>query len=585
MPVENKLVNTAHLSMLLRYNNSIESKNYADKALSLMKETTDNASKAEAWSYLYFVYRTLTPDLKHQAIDSVLYYGEKSNNDRLIGIAYYLQGHEIDSTDFQIPVYFKALDYLQKANAYKEIARTCYDLAGTFALMNVSINQKIYAQMAMQNAVLSKNPDALCIAYLAMSTSYSNFYAKDTSKRQYLDSSITLLQQCLATFRSNEQSCETRFVPETAAINLADLYYRYYPRNLIKDTAESLIHYAREWAEKANDMLAVFNAWGLLSQWALEAGDYDNAEKFTKTALTTLWSIDRSKYSTQTYCYAAFSVYNELAHLAELRGDYKQALECTKKQMCYQDTLLNAKTIEKINNTENNFTKQKILQENAFNKKAFYLSLGIGILAFLSLVSFVMLYRNRLKQSNQHKKLLEIEALNNKNEKDKAVLIANLEKERSERLATEQTLTQQKNESLQKKVMASTLQIIQKDELLQEVKDKLQTQATDNISIFKEISRSIENHKALDKDLSYYKDKIAGIHPVFFSRLQEKANNKLTDIDLKYAVYILMGISTKNMASIMRVELTSIRMAKYRIKQKLGLAKEEELDNFIKNIV
>ena len=44
------------------------------------------------------------------------------------------------------------------------------------------------------------------------------------------------------------------------------------------------------------------------------------------------------------------------------------------------------------------------------------------------------------------------------------------------------------------------------------------------------------------------------------------------------------GLGTKQMANLLHVEASSIRMNKYRLKQKLGLQKEDDLKNFIDKI-
>ncbi|RAV59160.1 hypothetical protein DIU36_07735 [Mucilaginibacter rubeus] len=59
--------------------------------------------------------------------------------------------------------------------------------------------------------------------------------------------------------------------------------------------------------------------------------------------------------------------------------------------------------------------------------------------------------------------------------------------------------------------------------------------------------------------------------PGFFNALQQQAENSLTRLDLKYCSYILMGLDTKEIANRLGVEPKSIRMARYRLKQKLKL--------------
>lgn len=63
--------------------------------------------------------------------------------------------------------------------------------------------------------------------------------------------------------------------------------------------------------------------------------------------------------------------------------------------------------------------------------------------------------------------------------------------------------------------------------------------------------------------------------------LQEKAHKKLTQLDLKYCAYLSLKLSAKRIAQLMSVEPKSVRMAKYRLKQKLNLTKEENLNDFL----
>lgn len=63
--------------------------------------------------------------------------------------------------------------------------------------------------------------------------------------------------------------------------------------------------------------------------------------------------------------------------------------------------------------------------------------------------------------------------------------------------------------------------------------------------------------------------------------MQEKANNTLTKLDLKHCSYISIGLSTKEIASHLGVAPKSILMSRYRIKQKLGLGKDEGLDTYL----
>ncbi|ETZ22136.1 LuxR C-terminal-related transcriptional regulator [Pedobacter sp. V48] len=121
----------------------------------------------------------------------------------------------------------------------------------------------------------------------------------------------------------------------------------------------------------------------------------------------------------------------------------------------------------------------------------------------------------------------------------------------------------------------------QKNELLELLSGKVSTDS--HLTLDEQIKRIIHQQKRIDKDFEELKTDFFESNPIFFDRLQKKANQALTRLDLKYCAYILMGLSNKEVAIRLGIEPKSIRMARYRIKQKFGLDKEDNLDNFIRS--
>ena len=95
------------------------------------------------------------------------------------------------------------------------------------------------------------------------------------------------------------------------------------------------------------------------------------------------------------------------------------------------------------------------------------------------------------------------------------------------------------------------------------------------------LNKLLNRQEHLDSDFEAFKTDLKEIHPDFYRKLHEKAGQKLTALDLKYCAYIYLKRSTKEITNLLGVEAKSVRMSKYRIKQKLGLDKDEELDQYI----
>ena len=125
--------------------------------------------------------------------------------------------------------------------------------------------------------------------------------------------------------------------------------------------------------------------------------------------------------------------------------------------------------------------------------------------------------------------------------------------------------------------MANALQIEHKNQMLFGLKEKIGKGESINLN------RIINEEIIIDKDFEEIKMQIQKVHPEFFFALSEKSRQRLTDLDLKYCAFIYLKMSTAQIAQMMHVETQSVRMSKYRIKQKLGLAKEDDLSKFIKN--
>ncbi|HEX7757496.1 MAG TPA: hypothetical protein VF421_19255, partial [Niabella sp.] len=161
-----------------------------------------------------------------------------------------------------------------------------------------------------------------------------------------------------------------------------------------------------------------------------------------------------------------------------------------------------------------------------------------------------------------------------------AELQSQLRAEEAARLYAEQQLLKAQQEQLQKELLAGTLQVEHKNELLYKLKEKLSIHPGSE-AVVKQLDRIVHEEALLDEDFEKIKSAFKDVHPQFFDRLQQKADGKLTSLDLKYCAYIYMKLSGKQIAALLHIEPKSVRMGKYRIKQKLGLGKEVVLEEYM----
>lgn len=70
----------------------------------------------------------------------------------------------------------------------------------------------------------------------------------------------------------------------------------------------------------------------------------------------------------------------------------------------------------------------------------------------------------------------------------------------------------------------------------------------------------------------------------YFNKLEEYSNNKLTVQDLKYCDCFCMKLTPKEISNMYNVESKSVRMNKYRIKQKLNVPSDISLEAFLQQL-
>lgn len=170
--------------------------------------------------------------------------------------------------------------------------------------------------------------------------------------------------------------------------------------------------------------------------------------------------------------------------------------------------------------------------------------------------------------------------------------LENQEKEfESKRFETEKELIKLQKEKLDteldytnKELASSTMNIMQKNEKLISLRDQLfeLMPSTDNSvqrklrQITKEIDDDLENEMKWDR----FESNFDLIHDNFIKRFTEKFP-RVTHKDLKMCAFIRMNLSNKEIANLLNITLRSVESSRYRIRKKMDLDSEINLNDFI----
>lgn len=249
------------------------------------------------------------------------------------------------------------------------------------------------------------------------------------------------------------------------------------------------------------------------------------------------------------------------------------------------------KELEAKYQTEKNAIALKTLQQTArLHKRLSYLYISLA-LAFIAAAIFLFRsLRFRLKLVEKEKedaalltqlKQQEIKQL--AMEKQEAELQARLKDEEAMRLIAEQQLLQERQERLQKDLLAGTLLVEQKTALLHTLQKKI-AENKNHKFVLTQLNRIIDHDKKIDESFADNRADFDNINPEFLEKLKDRSGNSLSRLDLKHCSYIYLGLTNKEMSQKLGIAPKSILMARYRIRLKLKLGKEEELDEYIRSL-
>ena len=200
-------------------------------------------------------------------------------------------------------------------------------------------------------------------------------------------------------------------------------------------------------------------------------------------------------------------------------------------------------------------------------KSPWYASLGAILVYCIVVMAVALLLIDAYDRKNKRrKKEAEIQIAFEATKKESARLQQEAQ-EKNSIIEDDISRKQKHNEllmNIQKNVETLEYHIPQRNDCPQEAKKAL-------IVLKETLSQNL-----MDDDWEKFKNDFNSIHKDFFTNL-ENSYPKLTDNDIKICAYLVMQRSSKEIASLIRTTERSVEMSRYRMRQKLGLSKDENL--------
>ncbi len=251
--------------------------------------------------------------------------------------------------------------------------------------------------------------------------------------------------------------------------------------------------------------------------------------------------------------------------------DYKTSLEFLEVHRTLKGEAFNEDMTEQITTLELNYEfelerdsleyqkqAELLLINSELEEQRLYKFITIVGLLILAILVFVV-YRNyRLKQvanlNLQKKNEIQEEKLKMEEEVRKKLEIENNQKARS--------------------LTASSLQLLNLNEKLSEIVDRINENKELNKDHRNKITRELNNLRNSDSQWDSIKLHFENVHPQFFERL-EQYFPEITSNDHKILAFIKMKLSNKEIALILNVTRRAVEQSKRRLKKKLGMDAED----------
>ncbi|RZJ31601.1 MAG: hypothetical protein EOO48_01575 [Flavobacterium sp.] len=297
-------------------------------------------------------------------------------------------------------------------------------------------------------------------------------------------------------------------------------------------------------------------------KWMLNIGNQSEAESYFNKAHGIALTLTDRIFEIQTL--------EALIDLKNLQRNYPEVSKLQAKLLSLKDTFYSLEREQIVKSLEVQFeVSEKNRKLDLVNKERQVAKLTNVILliciALLLLVFGAGWYF--LKSINKRDKQLL---------KTKEELVEALEKQKT----LKEQQFQNDLEHKESQLSAITLQMLQKNELLDEIKNSVDK---DQPVSGRELVKMVNKHLTQDNGWNDFELYFESLNKNFYTRLKQRYPD-ISANDLKICALIKLNLSIKEMASILNISPDSVKTARYRLRKKLQLVTEENLTDFILSV-
>lgn len=325
------------------------------------------------------------------------------------------------------------------------------------------------------------------------------------------------------------------------------------------DRAQAYLKSANDYFSQQNMDYRIFTQL-FLGDFFLEQKNYREANAWYRLSLV-------SQENSPSHGDSKVEILKKLAGSYQLIGRRDSAYKYQGLAIALTDSLFNARTAvnnqlfrirdkhDELIRAKNDYIGQQQLIIERERIVALRLKLILGVILFAGgVLAIVLRMRRKLQLFQQEKERIKTQARHDR-EKSKAIM-----------------------DVKSRELTANTLQIIEKDRIIEELLEQLKTQTSTGYQAMK---RKVTKG---NRDMWERFDKrFIEVDTQFYTRLRER-HPTLTPTEHRHCALIKLGFDSKEMASLLGISLSSVHISRHRIRKKMGLEREDNLGNYVVNI-
>jgi tetratricopeptide (TPR) repeat protein len=370
------------------------------------------------------------------------------------------------------------------------------------------------------------------------------------------------------------------------------------------DSAMYYFHRAQESYNRSGEKTAHIEVLNNIGDTYRKTGRYREALQYTWMAVRSSLSINES--------YQLSSAYRDLAKTYNLLGKNDSAFHYLELSRKYLLDIYSTESATQIaflqaqNDVQKKNNEIQQLQHAHRINTIVTISVVVIIVLLLSL-GLLVFNRQKLKNRNerslneQQQRILEtqnrlMDAELNTKRLEEAQLKARLLTEQLEKdkldadlrnKVLEETLLKDQIEVKTKELSTHALHVIQKNQLLEQLRNNLevlvQDEKRDQKKQMKQLLLLINQNFNNDSYWEEFRNTFEQVHQSFFEQLK-KVRSDLSASELRLISLLKMNMNSADIATMLGISTDSLRVARYRLRKKLNLEQGGNLAAFLQNI-